>query len=178
MKKKIQNEIVEDNEEEEKVNKVQNAIIEDNEEEENNDMKNNHIINNYIENNESEEDDQIDKYLDEDIKKNNYNEDTILLNNFRATFGLMRSDYPDETLKELLTKNNNDINKAFASLIEKEEEKEKTEYFNPNIMNNLIKRFRFEFQLKDKQLVSDLKIKNALIKNQGDFNKTFNSLYN
>ena len=90
----------------------------------------------------------------------------------------MRSDYPDETLKELLTKNNNDINKAFASLIEKEEEKEKTEYFNPNIMNNLIKRFRFEFQLKDKQLVSDLKIKNALIKNQGDFNKTFNSLYN
>ena len=109
-------------------------------------------------------------------KKIEFDDKNIINKKFRSAFSLSKEDYSDEMINDLLMKSNNDFNEAFVSLIENQENEEKNDYNNPNTMVQLIKRFRFEFNLSEEDY-SDEILENVLNKNNGDFNNAFNSLF-
>ena len=117
-----------------------------------------------------------DEKEEEKEKKIEFDDKNIINKKFRSAFSLSKEDYSDEMINDLLMKSNNDFNEAFVSLIENQENEEKNDYNNPNTMVQLIKRFRFEFNLSEEDY-SDEILENVLNKNNGDFNNAFNSLF-
>ena len=124
-----------------------------------------------------EENEENEKYIE--IEKEEKKDDiNIIIKKFRSAFQFSKLDYPDNYLKQLLEKANNDFQEAIMIHIDLEDKKKelnKGKVKNEDDLNSLIKEFRKAYQLA-KEDYSDESIKKILIQNEGDFNNTFEEL--
>ena len=111
-----------------------------------------------------------------DDYKNELNDKNYIIKRFRAAYSISKENYSDDELDKALSKNQNNFEQTFIYLIEIQEEKEKQNYKDPNVMKRLIYRFREDYNLSSKEW-PDYKIKNAIIQAKGNFDDAFGSLF-
>ena len=132
-----------------------------------------------------EEIEQNQKQKEENNQENEENENqgkkddiNIIVKKFRSAFQFSKLDYPDDYLKKLLEKANNDFQQAMMIHLDLEDQKKelnKEKVKKEDDLNYLVEEFRKAYQLS-KEDYSDDVIKKALIKKEGDFNNTFEEL--
>lgn len=101
-----------------------------------------------------------------------------IVKKFRSAFQFSKLDYPDDYLKELLEKTDNDFQKAMMihlDLEDKKKDSNKKKSKTESGLKDLVKEFRKAYQLSEEDYPDDV-IKKALVKKEGNFENTFEEL--
>lgn len=124
------------------------------------------------ENNEGNKENEMKKIEE---KKDDMN---TIIKKFRSAFQFSKLDYPDDYLKQLLEKANNDFQQAMMIHIDLEDKKKdlyKKKVKEEDGLNSLVKEFRKAYQLSEQDYPDDV-IKKALVKKEGNFDNAFEEL--
>lgn len=121
---------------------------------------------------------QKEKGKEENNQEEKKDDIDIIVKKFRSAFQFSKLDYPDDYLKQLLEKANNDFQKAMMIHLDLEDKKlemNKEKVKKEDELNSLVEEFRKAYQLA-KEDYSDDVIKKALVKKEGNFDNAFEEL--